>query len=291
MSFWSKILRKTTDPVPVQWRPAPIIAEPYARGVEAEFRLPDDPEHVVRINQKPPRGLSRKIEGFVPVAGIARPERTSVVQSFIHGTNRRVELQRTPDNLVDPNAIAVIGHWREGDNELSGQLGYLPAEVAAQISKELEGALIGATLKVIYVPLPGRSPGLRLDIWAPRRKLTQVETQPYQQDVRVPSDAVERNLLGMRLEKEGLIENAIVCYEENVREGFSGNHPYDRLAVIFRKRGDRTREIAVLKRGIEVFEQLVGSGRSDVVAKLERFRQRLEKVEAQSSAGDTQVVD
>ena len=39
----------------------------------------------------------------------------------------------------------------------------------------------------------------------------------------------------MELEKEGKIDSAILLYEENVKESFEGNHPYDRLAVIYHK--------------------------------------------------------
>jgi hypothetical protein len=52
MSLWSRIKGKLTERADVQLKPAPVVAEPYARGVEAEFRLPDDPEHVIRINRR-----------------------------------------------------------------------------------------------------------------------------------------------------------------------------------------------------------------------------------------------
>jgi DNA polymerase III subunit epsilon len=93
----------------------------------------------------------------------------------------------------------------------------------------------------------------------------------------IPNDPVERNLLGMELEAEGLIGDAISCYQANVRDGFEGNHPYDRLAVIFRKRKDPTNEIAVLTRAVEVFSQLQSYSRSDVAPKLEKFKRRLRR--------------
>ena len=91
-------------------------------------------------------------------------------QAFICGSGRSVELRRVPEHPVDPNAIAVIGHWSEDDMERSGRLGFLPADVVAQIYNKEQGALIGATLKVIYTPIQKRNPGLRLDIWAPRKR-------------------------------------------------------------------------------------------------------------------------
>ena len=251
------------------------MADPFARGLEAEFRLPDDPEHVIRINQPHPPGLARKLAEFVAVVGTTQPNTSPTVHSFICGSNRHVELRRMPEHEVDHNAIAVIGCWQEENSERHGQLGYIPADVAAQLKNEEQDTVIGATLKAIYVPVSGKSAGLRLDIWAPRRRPERAKERPRCQNVQVPSDPVERNLRGMELEAEGLIDNAIECYEANLRDGFGGNHPYDRLAIIFRRRGDVVREVGVLKRAIEVFEQLQNSRRSDVAAKLERFRQRL----------------
>lgn len=90
---------------------------------------------------------------------------------------------------------------------------------------------------------------------------------------------LERNLQGIQLEKAGQIERAISLYEANVAEGFDGDHPYQRLAVLYRKSGRRADEIRVLKRAIAVFERVAKSGRSDGQPKLERFRLRLSKLE------------
>jgi hypothetical protein len=83
-----------------------------------------------------------------------------------------------------------------------------------------------------------------------------------------------RNLMGIDLEKQGFVDNAIECYEANVRDGFDGNHPYVRLAIIYRRRGETDKELTVLRRAIDVFEGLQLSPRSDVGPKLLAFRQR-----------------
>ncbi|WP_416151140.1 hypothetical protein ACM26V_09295 [Salipaludibacillus sp. HK11] len=49
---------------------------------------------------------------------------------------------------------------------------------------------------------------------------------------------VDRNLKGKELEKEGKIDEAMSLYWENVNENFEGSHPYNRLAVIYRKQKD-----------------------------------------------------
>jgi hypothetical protein len=292
MSLWSRLMgkrRRSGGPdagassTLTQGKAAPIVADPYTRGFDKDFRLPDDPEYVVRINQHPPKGLRRKFAEFVAVAGIGQPEAVENARGFIAGLGRRVELVRIPNHAVDPNAIAVIGYWVESAAVRTGRLGYLPADIAASIAREGPAMPIGATLEVMYAPTLGRHPGLRLDIWTSRRKVVRAAEQPYDPDVPVPSDPVDRNLVGKELEAKGLVNNAIECYESNARDGFEGNHPYDRLAVIFRRRADGAKEIAVLKRAVEVFERLLQEApRSDVAPKLEAFRTRLRQAEAKA---------
>lgn len=88
---------------------------------------------------------------------------------------------------------------------------------------------------------------------------------------------VFRNLEGIRLEKEGQVDMAIELYEANISENFEGSHPYDRLAIIYRKRKQIDDEIRVLEKAIWVYENVASKARSDRLPKLERFRQRLEK--------------
>ena len=88
---------------------------------------------------------------------------------------------------------------------------------------------------------------------------------------------VDRNLEGIKLEKEGEIEKAIRLYEKNVEEDFEGSHPYDRLAIIYRKRGEYEEEIRVLRKAIFVFENNISSGRADREPKLQKFQERLDK--------------
>jgi hypothetical protein len=108
---------------------------------------------------------------------------------------------------------------------------------------------------------------------------------PRRTDIAVPPDPVDRNIEGHALERDGLIENAVDFYQANVRDGFEGSFPYDRLAVIFRKRGDVGSEIVVLKRAIEVFSALCNSPRTDVSPKLARFMTRLAVAERLTENG------
>ncbi len=87
----------------------------------------------------------------------------------------------------------------------------------------------------------------------------------------------ERNIKGIELEKLGKVEEAVKFYEKNIEENFDGNHPYDRLAIIYRKKKDIRNEIRVLEKAIYVFENIVYSKRSDRLPKLSKFKIRLEK--------------
>lgn len=86
---------------------------------------------------------------------------------------------------------------------------------------------------------------------------------------------VDRNLKGIQLEKQGKVEQAIILYEENVKESFEGNHPYDRLAVIYRKNKLYNEEKRVLEKAIKVFEEYVSIKRLDRNVKLGKFKNRL----------------
>lgn len=85
---------------------------------------------------------------------------------------------------------------------------------------------------------------------------------------------VDRNLKGKALEKVGKVDDAIELYEKNIAGECEGNFPYDRLAIIYRKRGMLDEEIRVLNKAIEVFKNL---SRMDVPPKLEQFESRLLK--------------
>ena len=94
------------------------------------------------------------------------------------------------------------------------------------------------------------------------------------------SNQVNRNMLGKENEQNGNLKIAIKYYEKNIEEGFVGNHPYDRLAIIYRKNKDYENETRVLNRAIEIFHELSKtSSRGYIKPKLEKFQERLIKVE------------
>ncbi|HER23847.1 MAG TPA: hypothetical protein ENO17_02145 [Candidatus Atribacteria bacterium] len=94
---------------------------------------------------------------------------------------------------------------------------------------------------------------------------------------KIENNIVNRNLKGIEFEKEGKIDEAIKLYEKNIKEEFEGSHPYERLAIVYSKKGSLEDEIRVLEKAVWVFENIVYKGRSDRLPKLDRFKKRLEK--------------
>ena len=61
------------------------------------------------------------------------------------------------------------------------------------------------------------------------------------------------NNKGIEFEKNKDIEGAIRAYEENIKLGCLASHSFDRLGILYRKRGDITNEKRVLCRRYEVY--------------------------------------
>lgn len=59
--------------------------------------------------------------------------------------------------------------------------------------------------------------------------------------------------LGIDLEKEGMINEAIVVYEKAIIPQLPATHPYDRLMILYRKKKDYDNEIRIIKIAISVF--------------------------------------
>lgn len=94
------------------------------------------------------------------------------------------------------------------------------------------------------------------------------------------NEAIDRNLIGRELEKQGNLAGAIELYELNIIYGFEGNFPYDRLRIIYSKQGHYSDVIRVLEKAIDIFSNKVFADRPDRLPKLERFRQQLEKAKS-----------
>ena len=96
------------------------------------------------------------------------------------------------------------------------------------------------------------------------------------------NEAIDRNLRGRDLEKQGNITDAIELYELNVAYGFEGDFPYNRLRVIYSKQRRYSDVIRVLEKAIDVFDRKVSPTRPDRLPKLENFHKQLEKVKVKA---------
>lgn len=81
------------------------------------------------------------------------------------------------------------------------------------------------------------------------------------------------NQKGIEYERNGDIDNAIICYEENLKDEFEGAHPYKRLAIIYRGKKDYTNEIRVLEQAIRIYHR----NQQYNVKTYEQFKNRLIK--------------
>ena len=99
---------------------------------------------------------------------------------------------------------------------------------------------------------------------------------------REENEAIDRNLRGRDLEKQGNITDAIELYELNVAYGFEGDFPYDRLRVIYSKQRRYSDVIRVLEKAIGVFSGKVSTTRPDRLPKLAKFGRQLEKVKVKT---------
>jgi tetratricopeptide (TPR) repeat protein len=84
------------------------------------------------------------------------------------------------------------------------------------------------------------------------------------------------SLKGVELEKQGRIDDAITFYEKLVKNNFDGSHPYNRLAILYRKRNDYDNEKRVLEKAIELYSK---GNPMYTKPKLDRFKERLRKLE------------
>lgn len=111
------------------------------------------------------------------------------------------------------------------------------------------------------------------------KKRWQQEDKEWRQQENKEIRQVKRNNEGIHFEKKGHIDKARALYEVNIAENFEGSHPYDRLAIIYRKRNQIDDEIRVLEKAVWVFENILNKKRQDSLPKLDRIKKRLQKAQ------------
>lgn len=87
---------------------------------------------------------------------------------------------------------------------------------------------------------------------------------------------VDRNMKGMALEKQGEEDKAIALYEANVADRFDGSHPYNRLRILYKTRGNYMDAIRVCE------AYITNSGQDQKLC--ESFRSEIGKLKAKLSS-------
>lgn len=227
----------------------------------------------IKVNDSAPEGY-HKIYDYEKVVGVTFDNREIFVEQFTNGFNQKVKLEREKDNQYDKNAIKVFGTCNLGDDTLSGELGYLSSSLASKLK---DFSSIYGTVNAVYPPNK-----IRLDIWVneDENKIIDNFHKQAKKTFKLVEEGYKSNCKAMSYEKEKDIPNAIKYYEESISYNFDGNHPYDRLAILYRKVKDYDNEIRVLNKAIENFSLLQKtSTRGDVSPKLNKFKERLAKAE------------
>jgi hypothetical protein len=123
-----------------------------------------DNANVIRIDEDAPDGFDVCLAWECRVAGVTHRE--ADVEAFVTGSNQHLDLVREPANPVSAIAIKVMGKWDDGAGKrCAAQLGYLPAEVAQIVAGSAHKANLAAALRDMFVPVPGKGAGIRLNVW------------------------------------------------------------------------------------------------------------------------------
>jgi tetratricopeptide (TPR) repeat protein len=91
----------------------------------------------------------------------------------------------------------------------------------------------------------------------------------------------ERNEKAIALEQAGQTDDAIALYEANVVDMFDGNHPYERLRILYTQRKQYKEALRVCRSFVEMVDALLqlGSPRTDLRPKRAKFVEWCRKLE------------
>lgn len=91
----------------------------------------------------------------------------------------------------------------------------------------------------------------------------------------------------IELEKSGHIAEAVAIYEKICKSNFEGTHPYDRLAIYYRKQKDYINEKRILEKAIYVFSKVVLCDAPNRDKNIDHFTIRLEKLNSKYNSNQT----
>lgn len=113
------------------------------------------------------------------------------------------------------------------------------------------------------------------------KKREKVEEKPYDPNIKMHRLSFERQFQASELEKQGFVDNAIELYESIINgkklESNDSTLPYSRLTIIYRKRKEYDKEIEVINKWKEMYQNS-SRDKSRVETELLKLDKRLEKV-------------
>lgn len=104
--------------------------------------------------------------GTIRVAG-SHHRRNACIR-FSRGTNLTIQFQPEPENKFDPNAIAIIGQFGEASKTYRTKLGYVPKNLAAELTR----SQIHCIPRLRLIQIEPRWIGIEFDILLARQPST-----------------------------------------------------------------------------------------------------------------------
>lgn len=103
----------------------------------------------------------KTFDSDVNVVGVTREDREANFLIMGDQPDFKIFLKKEPNNPVDPNAVKVMGSATVDGEKMVAQLGYIPKEIAQELSNEKE---IDARPQTVWLPYEDRQYGLRIKI-------------------------------------------------------------------------------------------------------------------------------
>lgn len=164
------------------------------------------------------------------------------------------------DPLFEDSARLVVIH-QQGSTSLIQRKFAIGYNRAGRIMDQLECAgIVGETSEIKAREVLCKDEG-ELEYRLNHLEKSRFETLKQKQEKEFKEIAQQEVLnensrlikLGIDLEKEGMINEAIAVYEKAIIPQLPATHPYDRLMILYRKKKDYDNEIRIIKIAISVF--------------------------------------
>ena len=198
------------------------------------------------------------------IISTAKDDDNFTEESFIpNGSDNYIEnnsLKTVDMSYLDPlfeEAARLIVNTQQGSTSLIQRKFTIGYNRAGRIMEQLEqagiiGAANGSRPREVFckndTELTEKLQNLNDEMF---QEITEdTYTDSYSDDYEKTSRLIN---IGIDLEKEGMIDEAIKVYEKSIIPQLPLKHPFERLAILYRKKKDYENEIRIMKIAVEVF--------------------------------------